>query len=92
MLSWESISLRATSFPLAGTSDYAAFTNRRTTATWLFAPALLWLVGCGGGPAMAPVTGKITVSGQPATRGSVIFMPDNSKGTTGKGAVGDIRC
>ena len=39
---------------------------------------------------MAPVTGKITVAGQPVTRGSVIFMPDEAKGTTGKAAVGDI--
>ncbi len=39
---------------------------------------------------MAPVTGKITVSGQPVTKGFVIFMPDEAKGTSGKAAVGDI--
>ena len=39
---------------------------------------------------MAPVSGKITVSGQPATRGAVMFMPDESRGTSGKVAVGDI--
>ena len=51
--------------------------------------ALSLATGCGG-PKLAPVSGKITVAGQPATRGTVTFMPEESKGTSGKAAVGEI--
>ena len=39
---------------------------------------------------MAPVMGKITVVGLPVIRGTVSYVPDNSKGESGKAAVGDI--
>jgi len=46
------------------------------------APALLGClvlvaaVGCGGGPATSPVSGKVTVDGQPLPNGSVGFRPE----------------
>jgi hypothetical protein len=39
---------------------------------------LLVHFGCGRGPEMAPVSGRITVGGQPVERGSVLFVPDGS--------------
>ncbi len=57
---------------------------------YLVASVLLAVAGCGG-PDLAPVSGKITVGGQPVSRGSVTFMPDQDKGTSGKVAVGDIQ-
>ncbi len=56
----------------------------------LVAALLFTTSGCGG-PEIAPVSGKITVGGQPVGRGSVTFMPDQDKGTSGKVAVGDIQ-
>ena len=53
------------------------------------AVSLSLAAGCGG-PELAPVSGKITVASQPATRGTVTFMPEGTKGTSGKAAVGEI--
>jgi hypothetical protein len=45
------------------------------------------LAGCGpAGPDLAPVTGKVTLDGQPMTHGHVGTIP-----TVGRGAHGDIR-
>jgi len=60
-----------------------------TAPCWALLLALL-AAGCGG-PRTAPVCGKITVAGQPAKRGNVTFLPDESKGTSGKAATGDIQ-
>ena len=48
--------------------------------------------GCspGNGLNLAKVRGKVTYKGQPIKRGTVFFMPDDSKGTIGPPAVGSI--
>lgn len=48
--------------------------------------------GCGGssGPPLARVSGVITIDGKPLRTGSVQFIPDADKGTTGRMAVGSI--
>ena len=52
------------------------------------------LPGCGGSssnlPPLAPVSGKVTLDGNPLPRGTVTFIPDESKGTKGPTAVGQI--
>lgn len=51
---------------------------------------ILWvLVGCGG-PNVAPVRGKITLNGKPIGPGDILFVPDETKGTQGKAAVGSF--
>jgi len=42
------------------------------------------LVGCGGGPRLESVSGKVTLQGSPLTAGIVTFTPDASKGNTSK--------
>lgn len=48
---------------------------------------LLALAGCGGGPVLAPVTGKVTLDGKPLDRIAIEFHPDGegprSTATTG---------
>jgi len=52
------------------------------------------LAGCGSSsgnlPPLAPVSGKVTLDGNPLPRGTVTFIPDESKGTKGPTAVGQI--
>jgi hypothetical protein len=58
----------------------------------LIATAVLSLTGCGG-PATPPtgkVSGIVTLDDQPLPKGQVRFMPDKSKGTMGRMAVGVI--
>jgi hypothetical protein len=43
------------------------------------------LTGCGGGPRLAKVTGRVTVAGQPLTTGTIMFHPES-----GPSAVGGI--
>lgn len=40
------------------------------------------LAGCSGGERLAPVSGKVTMNGQPLVLGSVVFHPDAEKGNT----------
>src|SRR5437879_6512281 len=43
------------------------------------------LIGCGkGDPKLIPVDGKVTFGGKPLTTGTVIFVPDTSKGNESK--------
>jgi hypothetical protein len=48
---------------------------------------LVALAGCGGGPVLAPVTGKVTLNGKPLERIALEFHPDGegprSTGLTG---------
>jgi hypothetical protein len=48
--------------------------------------------GCGGSdqPEIATVNGRVTLDGKPLPRGTVYFMPDNSKGTQGPMSMGEI--
>jgi hypothetical protein len=49
----------------------------------LASSGLVSLVGCGDGPKLAPVSGKVTLSnGKPVTSGWVTLKPDKSKGNT----------
>ena len=51
------------------------------------------LIGCGGGPDLPPtaeVYGAVTIDGKPLPRGTVQFIPDQAKGTSGAPAVGNI--
>ena len=46
---------------------------------------LVMLAGCGeSGPPLAPVKGKVTLNGQPYTKGTVVFQPSGG-GPTGIG-------
>lgn len=47
--------------------------------------------GCGGSsdaPRLVPVSGRVLVDGEPVERLTVIFAPDNQKGTSGPASVG----
>ena len=56
-----------------------------STATLVFG------FGCAGnGLNLAKVRGKVTYKGEPIKNGTVMFMPDESKGTVGPPAVGTI--
>src|SRR5262245_61248664 len=54
---------------------------------------LLVLTGCGGSkPAgLAAVTGKVNYRGRPLTSGTVVFVPDAERGTSGELARGEIQ-
>ncbi|MCY2989922.1 MAG: hypothetical protein NTY19_18930 [Planctomycetota bacterium] len=58
-------------------------------AAWTLTVTLL---GCKGGntPSMEKVSGLATLHNKPLTKGSIQFMPDNSKGTHGRMALGEI--
>lgn len=49
---------------------------------WPVAWLLLGPIGCGGGPHLVPVRGKITVNGKPLTTGTLVLKPDRDKGNT----------
>lgn len=51
------------------------------------------LGGCGrpAGVEFAPVTGRVTVNGQPLAAGTIHFMPDESKGTSGPMSTGVLQ-
>lgn len=53
-----------------------------------FVPVALMVgaIGCGpGGPATVPVTGKITIGGQPANNVSISFIPETAGAPTASG-------
>jgi hypothetical protein len=56
------------------------------------AVAIVTVSGCSGSnlPPVGQVGGVVTLDGQPLTKGHVQFMPDSSKGTKGRMAVGLI--
>lgn len=50
---------------------------------------LLFVAGCSrGGPKLAKVTGTVLYEGQPLSGATVTFVPDGSKGTKGRMAIG----
>lgn len=54
---------------------------------------LVALGGCGrpAGVEFAPVTGRVTVNGQPLAAGTIHFVPDESKGTSGPMSTGVLQ-
>jgi len=56
------------------------------------AVAIVAVSGCSGVkiPSLGQVGGIVTLDGQPLTKGQVQFLPDSSKGTKGRMAVGII--
>jgi hypothetical protein len=48
---------------------------------------LLALVGCGQGPKMAEVSGKVSVDGKPIEKGAITFIPENGVGPTTGGTI-----
>lgn len=50
------------------------------------AVSCLLLVGCGGGPKLVPVEGKVTLDGKPLANKTIMFAPQT--GTQGSGAGG----
>jgi hypothetical protein len=48
----------------------------------LCAFGLTSLVGCGGGVKRIPVSGTVTLDGQPLNGGVLVFSPDTAKGNT----------
>jgi hypothetical protein len=55
--------------------------------------SLLALVGCGkaAGPEFAPVTGRVTLNGQPLAAGTIHFVPDESQGSSGPMSTGGMQ-
>lgn len=54
---------------------------------------VIGIAGCGGSGdqlQLAPVSGMVTVNGQPLTVGTVYLIPDGSKGTKGPLALGRL--
>ena len=65
----------------------------RERSVWLMATILIvGLAGCGSnnGLNLATVRGTVTFKGEPIKNGTVMFEPDESKGTTGPQAIGTI--
>lgn len=70
-------------------SRHLAFTTWGLAA-WL---SIVALAGCGHKPNLPPtarVSGTVTLDGKPLPRGTVQFVPDSTKGTSGAPAVGNI--
>jgi hypothetical protein len=49
--------------------------------------------GCGGGTpdGLTPVSGKISFKGRPLSSGTIVFVPDQERGTNGELARGEIQ-
>jgi len=65
--------------------------TRALTAALALALIGLGQAGCSNnGLNLGKVRGKVTYKGEPVTAGEILFMPDESKGTTGPPALGSI--
>lgn len=51
------------------------------------AAMLFMLTGCGGGPAVYSITGKVTIGGKPAEGVRISFMPTDAAGIVATGVV-----
>jgi len=62
-------------------------------SVWAILGLILGIAGCSQEPrpTMAPVNGTVTLNGKPLTKGMVHFIPDNTKGSTGRMAVAHIQ-
>jgi hypothetical protein len=52
----------------------------------LFLLPLLLLAGCGGSEKIAPVSGRVTLNGQPLVNAAVVFQPIATEGNLDPGA------
>ena len=59
-----------------------------TLRPWLILPLVAVLVAGCSGPKLVPVTGKVTLNGQPLKNVRVDFHPDPDQGTTGPSSTG----
>jgi len=57
----------------------------RARRFWMAALLALVSAGCGSGLDLAPVTGRVTMNGQPVPQGQISFVPEN-----GPPAIGSI--
>lgn len=58
--------------------------QRRSCLGMMAALVLAW-AGCGGGPKLVPVNGRVEYGdGRPVTAASICFIPDAEKGNTGQ--------
>jgi hypothetical protein len=60
------------------------------TAMMLLCLATLSLTGCGGGPELAPVVGKVTYKGQPLKKGYIVMEPSEGRSARGSIINGEI--
>jgi hypothetical protein len=73
--------------------EAAAMTLRLLLAVAICCVAIcLTLPGCHpGGEQFAPVKGKVLYKGLPLPGGTIVFIPDGSRGSRGNMAIGDIQ-
>jgi hypothetical protein len=64
---------------------------RRHATAWAITGAvgLVWLAGCGGGPATGDVSGTASFDGVPIEDGHINFIPADGKGSTAGGIIKD---
>src|ERR1044071_5554060 len=63
--------------------------RQRSMSKWIYlGTGLLALVsglGCSDGrPVRVPISGTVTIDGEPVTRGSIKFVPDNGRPSSGQ--------
>jgi hypothetical protein len=66
--------------------------RRRWARVVVMLSGIMLCCGCGGpdGPPRYPVSGRVTLAGEPLALGRISFEPDTSQGNRGPGAYGDI--
>ena len=70
---------------LTNTSRQPAWPNILLWAGCISA-CLIFCNGCGGGPQLTHVSGKVTFDGKPLAKGRILFTPDESQGNAGTNA------
>lgn len=66
--------------------------NQRIAVIPFLSAVLVLLAGCDAGSApLAPVHGKVSYKGAPLPRGTIVFIPDASRGSSGPLARADIQ-
>ncbi len=70
----------------------SASAARRRRIVLSFSLALLLVSGCGDSrPPLAPITGTVTIDGQPLEQGTITFLPDSGRSAHGRIEAGAIR-
>jgi hypothetical protein len=52
---------------------------------WFLLPLLLLLAGCGGPYRVGPVSGRVTLNGQPLANAAITFQPEATEGNNNPG-------